>query len=106
MRSNIHKLTGAQKRSMNLEIMRQLAEYDRANSVELDAIVLWILHERFGFGPTKLRRFHDEFVPAIEELAKSYEMGDGDHIWLCTRKLKEYGVDVEKWHAEREERNG
>lgn len=34
-------LTAAEKRAMNLEIQRQLAEYDSKHNIELDAIILW-----------------------------------------------------------------
>ena len=91
------ELTAAEKKALNLEIQRQLAEYDRKHTMEIDAIILWILHEHFGFGPKRLRRYYDEFGPAIRELVDRYECEDQDQIWLCTYKLKEYGIDLDKW---------
>lgn len=91
----------AEKKAMDMEIMRQLAEYDRKNSIEIDALVLWVLHEQFGFGEKRLRQFYEAFTPAINDLIKRYELGDADSVWLCTRKLKEFGIDVEEWHNER-----
>ena len=77
------RLSAGERQAMDMEIKRQCAEYDKRNATEIDAMVLWILHEEFGFGPERLRR---------------YEMND--EAWLCTRKLKEYGVDVEEWSKE------
>ena len=49
-------LTAAERKAMNLEIERQLAEYTRAHGLEIDAIILWVLHAQLGWGPKRLRR--------------------------------------------------
>lgn len=41
-------LTAAEQKAMNMEIQRQLVEYDRKNELELDAIILWELHTQLG----------------------------------------------------------
>ena len=41
-------LTAAEKKAMDLEIQRELAEYDRKHIAEIDATILWVLHEQFG----------------------------------------------------------
>lgn len=96
-------LTAAEKKAMNIEIQRQLAEYERKRIEEIDSMILWVLHSEFGFGPERLKRFYDRFANSIDELIKRYEMEDEDQIWLCTHMLKEYGVNIEKWHNERKE---
>lgn len=93
-------LTEAEKRALNIEIQKSLAEYDRKNADEIDALFLWVMHDQFGFGYDRLKRIHDNFRPALDALCKRYEMTDkGDELWLCTHKLKEIGVDIEKWNA-------
>lgn len=92
----------AEKKAMDLEIQRQLAEYDRKHLVEIDAMILWVLHERFGFGPKRLRQYYDSFRACTNELVERYQMDAGDDIWLCTQMLKRIGVDVEQWHKEAE----
>ena len=87
---------------MNQEIRNQLAEYDRKNELEIDAMVLWVLHEQFGFGPKRLRHFYDAFSYAMDELVNRYVMDDSDQPWLCTYKLKEIGIDLEEWRKEKE----
>lgn len=37
-------LTAAEKKAMDLEIQRELAEYDRKHIAEIDATILWVLH--------------------------------------------------------------
>lgn len=90
------ELTAAERKAMNMEIQRQLAEYTRAHELEIDALILWQLHEQLGFGPKRLKRFYDNFAPAIKDLINRYEMDDSDQVRLCTKKLKdELGLDLE-----------
>lgn len=95
-------LTAAEKKAMDLEIQRELAEYDRKHIAEIDATILWVLHEQFGFGAQRLRTYYDAFHDRIKELVSRYEMEAQDDIWLCTQMLKRIGVDVEAWHKESE----
>lgn len=95
-------LTAAERKAMNIEIQKQLAEYTRKHALEIDAMFLWYLHEEFGFGLKRLKKVFTGFDPKIEELCKRYEMTDeGDGVWLCTYKLKEMGVNLEEWDKER-----
>ena len=64
-------------------------------------MVLWVLHEVFGFGPDRLHKFYKSFNGQVEALAEHYQMtDDGDQVWLCFHKLKEYGIDLEVWERE------
>lgn len=96
-------LNAAEKKALDNEINRQLAERTRKDAIERASMVLWILHIEFGFGPQKLRRFYDSYSDRLNELAEYYDMEIEDQAWLCSRKLKEYGVDVELWEKENEE---
>lgn len=86
--------------AIDKEIQRQCAEFDMKNATEIDALILWLLHEKFGFGMKRLRRFFDLFSTEFDALIERYQMEEGDKVWLCTYKLKEYGVDIEKWNEE------
>lgn len=94
-------LTSAEQKAMDMEIQRQLAEYDRKHELEIDAMILWVLHEHFGFGEKRLKKFYDCFASSINDLIARYEMDDSDQVWLCTYMLKRYGIDLEKWQKER-----
>lgn len=63
-------MTSAETKAMNKEIQRQLAEYDEKHSMEIDALILWVLHSEFGFGEGRLRRFCDRFHGGVAELCK------------------------------------
>lgn len=96
------QLTAAERRAMEIEISKQIAEMDRQNMNAVDAAVLWELHAQLGFGPKRLRRFYDGFKPTYESLLEHYEMGDSDGTWLHIKKLKDIGVDIEAWNRESE----
>lgn len=90
----------AEKRAAEIEIKKQLDEFDRKHAVELDALVLWILHTEFGFGEKRLRRFYERFGTEIRNLTKRYLLEDDDAVWLCTFKLEEAGIDIKKWNED------
>ena len=50
-----------EKKAMLKEINAQILESDRQYYLDMNAAVLWALHEAFGFGKARLRRFFDSF---------------------------------------------
>ena len=81
-----------------------IAEMNRDNEEELDAMVLYILHEEFGFGEKRLRRFYDRFTQGLRDLGERYDMNEyDDRLWLCQKKLREAGIDISKWKGEKED---
>ena len=100
MRARIPANT-SQKKAIDAEIKQRLAEYDKANTMEIDAMVLWVLYSQFGFGKKRLRRFFDAFTVELEELLDRYVLDNTDTAWLCTRKLKDrVGIDIYEWSEE------
>lgn len=94
------QFSSKEQKAIDAEVLRQCAEFDRKNLDEIDALILWVLHERFGFGQKRLRAFYDFFNTEIDALVKRYEMGDEDRAWLCTYQLKQYGIDISEWNKE------
>lgn len=94
-------LTAKERQAMNIEIERQLAEYEKKHAVNLDILILYVLHAHYGWGKKRLRRFYDAFNVEHDKLIAYYEMPETDNVWLADVKLKEIGVDVAAWDAER-----
>lgn len=90
-------LSSAEQKALDIEIKKQIAENWRKHSNEVEAMVLWAVHETLGLGHKRLRDFYSAIAPMFDELSARYEMEDCDLPWLCTYKLKEYGVDIEEW---------
>ena len=96
------QLTEAEKKAMNIEIQKEIAERTRKHALELDSLFLWFLHEECGFGLSRLKKAFMSFDQSIEDLCRRYEMTEsGDDVWLCTQKLKDIGADISKWSNER-----
>lgn len=94
-------LTAAERKAMNLEINRQIAESERQHALDLDILVLYFLRAHLGFGKKRLYRAYKAFDAEHEKLIAHYEMPDAN-VWLADRELKKIGVDVAAWNAEKE----
>lgn len=96
-----------EQRAFNEEIKKAVAEHYRKIRLETVSLILWQLHEEFGFGPERLKRYFLNFDRNTKAMVEHYELEDADDndIWLATRKLKEYGVDLDAWEKELEEGN-
>ena len=78
-------------------------EMNRKNEDEIDAMVLYILHEEFGFGEKRLKKFYNCFADGLRELGERYQMNEyDDRLWLCQRKLKEIGIDIPELRKEKQ----
>lgn len=96
------KFTVAEQKAVDREINRQLAEYIRKHEKNIDAAMLWALHEfpKTKFGAARLREFYEFFQPVLAGLLEYYEMSTEDQCWLCDMKLKQIGVDLDEWRRE------
>ena len=96
------ELSRKEQQAMDAEINRQLVEADRKYTNNLDAMILYFLYKHLGFKKKRLRRAWEQFSLIHDELIKYYEMPPEDNAWLADVKLKEIGVDVAAWNAEKE----
>ncbi len=92
--------TAAERKAIDMESRRILAEHTRKHELEIEAMVMRQVRRRTGWGKTKLKQFYMDFAPDIMALVKRYEMDEVDMPWLCTQELKEEGFDIEAWHRE------
>ena len=58
-RSQPYQMSRAESKAMKREINNQILKSDAEYYYDMDACVLWALHEVFGFGYTRLKRFFD-----------------------------------------------
>lgn len=93
-------LSNAEKKALDMEIARQLADYTQKYELEVESMVLLVLRDEFGFGEQRLQRVHKGLSKGIDDLVNRYQMTDQDAAWLCTYKLKEEGFDISKWDEE------
>lgn len=62
----------------------------------IEAIMLYQIHETLGTSKKKLLEIHNGIVPMIKRLLADYEYDkDSDAMWICEHKLKtEVGIDL------------
>lgn len=84
--------------------MKQQINDEMINYVEhCDLVVLWVLHNVFGFGEKRLRKYYRAFMKLYDEFQNRYKREDdiqtlgerGDSVALKA-KLKEIGFDYDK----------
>lgn len=97
-----YSMSKEEKRALQAEVSRQARQISDRFAIEIDATILWALHEKFGFGPERLRRFYDCVYESREMLLQRYDMHD-DAEFILLHKLREIGVDVQKWSAEQKQ---
>lgn len=103
-RSQPYQMSRAEAKAMKREINNQILRSDAEYYYDMDACVLWALHEVFGFGYTRLKRFFDAFEDVHENLRQYYQADDNENsVWICRILLKERcGVDVAEWEEQKE----
>ena len=86
--------------AMTAEIRRQCVELNAEYELDLDALVLWTLHEQNGWGCVRLMRFYDGLLANRKEMHDFYS-GDtsdkrdiGIEYFAATQKLRQIGFDI------------
>ena len=91
------KLSNSQMKALEGEIRDTIASSVRKLSSNIEAIVLWQLHEQKGWGVKRLEEFLEGFRPALQELMDFYGVeGTEDVEFACVQNLKSIGFDTDK----------
>ena len=88
-----------EQRAIDAEINRQLVKRHKEFGDDVDYMILKILHDHFGFGPTRLRKFYDHFTEDNYALMQHYEMSDAG-VYIARKEMNAIGCNVEKWNQE------
>lgn len=96
MNAFVPRLSNKERKEIEREVRIQTAKNVKNLSLNLQAIVLWNLHEQLGFGQKRLIEFQRSFLPLIKELQDFYMAEDAEETeFILLYKLKnEVGVDV------------
>ena len=105
----IREQTSKEKKILDNVIRREMLRLDNQLSRDSDALILWVLHQEFGFGKERLLRFWRANFTNHKELCDRYALGDDSVGWICRKILIEMcGVDVDELYRihQEEKRNG
>ena len=86
------------KKFVRDQAKKELLMMDSDFGSEFDAMILYVLHEDFGFGKDRLNRFMEKYEQLRTKLRDTYDLEekDGDFGWFCKRELKKIGITVER----------
>ena len=91
------KLSNAQMKALDGSIREQIGQNIVKLKGNIEAIVLWQLHEQCGFGAKRLEAFLEGFQPALQELMSFYGVeGTEETEMACVYNLKSIGFDTDK----------
>ncbi len=91
------KMTKREMDALEGSIREQIAVGVDKLKGNIEAIVLWQLHEQFGFGAKRLEAFLEGFQPALQELKAFYDLeGQEETELACIHNLKSIGFDTDK----------
>ncbi len=96
------ELSKKEQRALDEEINRQTIEKYNEFVDDVDYMIMRILHNEFGFGPARLKRFYEAFIVDNEALVKHYEMPDAG-AYIAREEMNKIGSNIEKWNLERSE---
>jgi hypothetical protein len=88
-----------EQQAITAEIDRQLIKRHKQFADDVDYMILKILHDHFGFGPARLRRFYDYFTEDNAELIQHYEMADAG-VYIAREEMNAIGCNIEEWNKE------
>lgn len=87
-------------------VMDEVRKFIAKAKTEIVSMVLWYMHSEYGFGYDRLKKFYEGIDREYFEMLERYEMyvkNDKNlenikaSAWLATKKLKDYGVDLNAW---------
>lgn len=96
------ELTPKEQKAMDEEINRQTVETHRQFTDDFDYMIMRILHNHFGFGPNRLKKFHEAFIVDNEALIEHYEMPDAG-VYIARKEMDAIGCNIKQWNEERSE---
>lgn len=88
---------GVGREAMVHEINQQILDQDKDYQLDIDTMVLWTLHQCYGWGASRLKKF---YVAMMKEHLRMREFYGLDDLYPERFKLKEKGVDIEAWYEE------
>ena len=96
------ELTPKERKVLHEKINEQIIESHQKFTDDFDYMILRVLHNHFGFGPTRLRKAYELFVQDNEALIKHYESADAG-AFIARKEMNAIGCDIEQWNRERSE---
>lgn len=91
------KLSNREMKQVDGQIREQIGQSIVKLKSNIEALVLWEIHQQCGYGAKRLEVFLEGFQPALQELMNFYGVESTEEVELaCVYNLKAIGFDTEK----------
>lgn len=90
-------MTPTMREAMMHEIYQQCLDADARLSLDLDTVVIWTLYQCYGW---RDKRLHDFYLAMAAEHRRMREYYETDTPYPERCKLRERGIDIQKWQEE------
>lgn len=90
------QFNSAEQKAIDKAIKEQIVENDRRFDMDRESSILLMLHNRFGFGPKRLKEAWRLFYAETLKLREHYLMEPEDDGWLARKELLRLGCDIEQ----------
>ena len=94
--------TPKEQKAIDAEVAKMVIEKYIEMADDVDYMILKILHDHFGFGPVRLRKFYEVFQKENNALKSHYEMEDAG-VYIARKEMNALGCNVEEWGKEMSE---
>lgn len=89
-------LSAKERQAVTEEASKLVREVSRDHEKEELAIVAWQLHNRLKWGEKRISDFLRDYYIDLRQLNTYYQFEKTDTPWLCSKKLKDNGIDWDK----------
>ena len=90
----------AQRKVLRGEVIKEFDTLLENFNHDVMVQLLYLFHFKYGFGQKRLKQLNKDIAEALEGLNARYELSVNDTAWLCEKKLKEDGIDVDELFKE------
>lgn len=95
VRINNKQPTAAQRKMLRQECVKEfetlLDTFNRDVMIQL----IYLFHFKYGYGQKRLEQLTNDLKEALQSIHIHYELSENDTPWLCEKKLKEDGIDID-----------
>ena len=95
--SNHKHLEDFIKAEVTSQLKAGMIETIKREEKDFLAIIGYTLFEKYGWGKKRITNFLDNMHAGLNELSEWYGMTSTDQSFLCTMKMEELGVDLDKY---------
>ena len=96
-----YKFSSTERKLVDEMIRQQIRLQEHRLSLEVDAAWLWQLSEKHDWTEEQLHEIYKDMETYHQKIRAYYELDAGDGAgWLYVQKLRDRGIDLEKWYAE------